>query len=514
MTTLVRAYLRRGRWALLAWVLALGLLPALMVISTSIGYPTQADREAFATQAMTNLAEVALRGPVFAPTTGGLVAWTLASSGSLVGCVAALIFIVSYTRSDEQAGRLELELSGRVTRGGQLGAALLVVGGAGVLTGAVAFIGMVATGMDASGSALLGLVLTSSMLFFTALGAVCAQLATNPGSAGGLGALAMILFLLVTAIGDTTDSPLVWFSPFGWARHAQAFVANRFWVPLIPLALTAVLSWLALRLNRSRDYASGPIAPRPGRPDAPSWIRSPVTLAIRLQRGTTLSWTLTLGLLGTLLGSVLGNLDQQLAGTAFEDFARRHGGTVGEVFFQFVLYLLAQIATIAALAAVLTLRQDEANGSAESILSRPVTRRHWAAANWLVAAGSAAMILIGVGFGAALSSGRWSLPLSTVAYLPAALAVAGLALALVGWAPRVAVAVSWTVLGLLMLVDLFAEFNLLPADLVRNLSPFAAIFAGLSTGGLPVTLTVLTVLGIGLAGLGVTGLGRRDLQPS
>lgn len=65
-----------------------------------------------------------------------------------------------------------------------------------------------------------------------------------------------------------------------------------------------------------------------------------------------------------------------------------------------------------------------------------------------------------------------------------------------------------------MLVDLFAEFNLLPADLVRNLSPFAAIFAGLFTGGLPVTLTVLTVLGIGLAGLGVTGLGRRDLQPS
>ena len=37
MTTLVRAYLRRGRWALLAWVLALGLLPALMVISISIG---------------------------------------------------------------------------------------------------------------------------------------------------------------------------------------------------------------------------------------------------------------------------------------------------------------------------------------------------------------------------------------------------------------------------------------------------------------------------------------------
>ena len=88
----------------------------------------------------------------------------------------------------------------------------------------------------------------------------------------------------------------------------------------------------------------------------------------------------------------------------------------------------------------------------------------------------------------------------------------GLALALVGWAPRASVAVSWTVLGALLLLDLFAEFNLLPADAIGRLSPFAAVFAALLRGDLPVTLVVLTLIGLGLAALGVVGLRRRDLQ--
>lgn len=512
MSTLVRAYLRRSRWALLAWVLGLGLLPALTAISTRIGYPTQADRDAFARESMASVAQLAIRGPVFEASVGGLVAWTLASSGSLVGSVVALIMIVRYARSDEQSGRLELELSGRLTRGDQLRAALVVVGGAGLAVGVVGFLGLVATGMDVPGSALLGLVLAASILFFTAVGAVCAQLAADPRTAGGLGAIVLGAFFLVAAAGDALGSPLVWASPFGWARHAQAFVANRFWAPLIPLALAALLGWLALRLNRVRDYGTGPITPRPGRATAPDWIRSPLTLAIRLQRGTAIGWTVALTLLGLLLGSVLTGLDQQLAGSAFEEFARRRGGSVGEVFFQFVLYVLAQLAAMAALMTMLIPRQDEAGGLAELTLTHRVTRQAWSVSWWLVAVGTAAAILLGVGLGAALGSGRWALPLATLAYLPAALTIVGLALALIGWVPRLSVAVSWTVLGLLFLLDLFAEFNLVPPDVAGRISPFAAIFSGMFAGGLPLTLIVLTLIGLGLGAFGILGLRRRDLQ--
>ncbi len=512
VTTMARAYLRRSRWGLLAWVLLLGLLPALMAVSTAAGYPTQTDRDAFARESMANVSELALRGPVFAASTGGLVAWTLASSGSLVGGVVALIFIVRYARSDEQAGRLELQLAGRATRADQLRAALLVVGGAGVVLGVVAFLGLVATGMPAAGSALLGLVLATSILFFTGVGAVCAQVATDPGVAGRLSAVGLGVFFVIAAIGDATGSPVVWLSPFGWARHAQAYVANLFWAPLVPLALAAALSWLALRLNRVRDYGSGLIPARKGRASARGWLRSPLALAARLQRGTVTGWAVALAFLGLMMGSVLAGLDQQLAGSAFEDFARRHGGEVGEVFFQFVLYVLAQIATAAALAAVLTLRSDETDGLAEPVLSRAVTRSRWSVARWLVAAGLGAVILLSLGIGGALGSGRWALPLATIAYLPSVLALVGFALALVGWLPRAATAVSWAVLGLLLLLDLFAEFNLLPADAVRVLSPFAATFAGLLGPGLATPLIVLTVIGLGLGAFGVLGISRRDLQ--
>lgn len=509
---LVRAYLRRSRWALAAWVVLLGLLPALMAVSTRVGYPTQADRDAFARESMANAAELALRGPIFEASTGGVVAWTLASSGSLVGAVVALVLIVGYARTDEQAGRLELLLGGRAKREDQLRAGLVVVGGAGIGVGVVACLGLIATGMPPDGSALLGLVLAASVVFFTAFGAVSAQVATDPGVAGRLSAAGLGLFFVIAAVGDTTGSPLVWFSPFGWARHTEVFVANRWWVPLIPLAAAAGLTWLALRLNRARDYATGMIRSREGRATAPAWLGSPLALAARLERGAIIGWTVALGFLGLMMGAVLANLDAQLAGTAFEDFARRHGGTVGEVFFQFVLYVLAQIGTAAALAAVLTLRGDETGGLAEPVLARPVTRLRWSVARWLVAVGVGAVALLGIGVGAALSSGRWSLPLATIAYLPASVAIVGLALALLGWLPRAAVATSWTVLGLLLFLDLLAEFNLLPADFIRVVSPFAATFAGLLAGGLPVTLVVLIVLGVGLAALGVLGLRRRDLQ--
>ncbi|HRA05308.1 MAG TPA: hypothetical protein PKV13_01640 [Propionicimonas sp.] len=509
---LTRAYLRRSRWGLLAWVLLLGLLPALMVVFTRAGYPTQADRDAFAHESMANVSELALRGPIFAASTGGLVAWTLASSGSLVGAVVALIFIVRYARSDEQAGRLELQLAGRATRADQLRAALLVVGGAGVAVGAVAFLGLIATGMPTGGSALLAVVLAASILFFTGVGAVCAQLATDPGVAGRLSAAVLGVFFVIAAIGDAIGSPIVWLSPFGWARHAQAFVADRYWVPLVPLVLAAALGWLSLRLNRSRDYGCGLIPARRGRASAPGWLRGPLALAARLQRGSVIGWAVALAFLGLMMGTVLASLDQQLAGTAFEEFARRHGGEVGEVFFQFVLYVLAQVATAAALAAVLTLRTDETSGLAEPVLARPVTRARWSLAWALVAAGVGAIILLGLGLGGALGSGRWSLPLTTIAYLPAILAMVGLALALVGWIPRASIWVSWTVLGTLLLLDLFAEFNLLPAETIRLISPFAATFAGLLTTGLDVPLVVLTALGLGLGALGVAGIRRRDLE--
>ncbi|MCL4721356.1 MAG: hypothetical protein KJ041_05250, partial [Gammaproteobacteria bacterium] len=128
--------------------------------------------------------------------------------GSLVGAVVALILVVRDTRSDEQRGRMELLLGGRAARREHLLAAIAVVSGTGVAVGAFACLGLLAAGMPADGSVLLGLVLTASILFFTAVGAVCAQIATEPGAAGGLGAALLAVLLAIAAVSDAIGSPL------------------------------------------------------------------------------------------------------------------------------------------------------------------------------------------------------------------------------------------------------------------------------------------------------------------
>jgi ABC-2 type transport system permease protein len=86
---------------------------------------------------------------------------------------------------------------------------------------------------------------------------------------------------------------------------------------------------------------------------------------------------------------------------------------------------------------------------------------------------------------------------------------------LFGLLPRPAVAVSWTVLGLFLVVDLLAEFRL-AGGAVLELSPFVHVPA-LLLGGAPspaAPLLALTVLAAGLAAAGLAFLRRRDLAPT
>jgi ABC-2 type transport system permease protein len=85
-------------------------------------------------------------------------------------------------------------------------------------------------------------------------------------------------------------------------------------------------------------------------------------------------------------------------------------------------------------------------------------------------------------------------------------------MALYGWAPRLAAPVTWTVLGLVLLVDLVGEFGLV-GESVLGLSPFVRTLRLLAPGtGLAASLVVLSVVTVALVGAGLAGLARRDLR--
>lgn len=134
-------------------------------------------------------------------------------------------------------------------------------------------------------------------------------------------------------------------------------------------------------------------------------------------------------MLGVVLGTAMGNLGGQLDTPSFRALsAGLGGGDPTEVFFRFMLYVLAQVVAAATIAAALRMRGDETSGLVDVLLAGPVHRIRWAAGRLLVTAVGAGLMLLGLGVGAGIGYGTPLAVLpSTIAYLPACLVLGGLA---------------------------------------------------------------------------------------
>lgn len=512
---IVRLILRRDRVVLPLWIILLTALPVGSAAATDQAYPTDADRIGFAAHAAVNPAELALRGPVFAPTTGGLTAWTIASSGGvLLGGVVSLLLVIRHTRAEEQAGRRELLGAGVLGRHASLAAALGVVAAGNLVIALLVALGLAAYGLPVAGSVALGLVFAAGGILLAAVGAVAAQLAESAGAADGLALGVLGVLFAVASVGEVASSWLVWASPFGWARRVQSFAGEQWWVFALFAVFSVLLVMAAFALSARRDVGAGLLPARLGPATAPPSLRSPLALAWRLHRGAVASWTIGFTLLGLLFGSAMGSLGGQLDTPAFREFAAGlGGGDVAEVFFRFVLYVLSQVVTASAVASVLAIRGQETSGLADVLLAGPVDRVRWAVGHVAVTGAGAAVVLAGLGLGAGVGFGT---PLAvvgtTLVYLPACLVFVGLAVALTGWAPRLAAPVTWAVLGLAIVLDLLGEFRLVAPE-VLMLSPFVRTLTPLATGsGLVVALLGLVVIAVALTVAGLAGLRHRDLD--
>lgn len=510
---LVRLILRRDRALLVVWIAFMALFPLLIAIATIKAYPTADDMTRFAAESLGNPTELAARGPVFAATVGGLTAWACASSGVLVGGVVSMLVVVRHTRADEQAGRRELLAAGALGRHAPLAAALAVVAGANLVIAALAAAGLVGVGLPAAGAVALGLVLGLGSLVFGAVGAVTAQLVEGAGAARGIALVVLGIAFLLAAVGDLGVAGMVWVSPLGWARHLQAFAGERWWVLALPLLAAAVLAAGAFALSARRDVGGGLVRPRPGPAKAGPALRGPFTLAWRLQRPSIGAWTGGMAALGVLLGAAMGSLGDQLDTPAFQAFAATAGGgSVADVFFRFVLYVLAQVVAAATVVEALRARTQETSGLADVLLVQPVGRVRWALGNLAVTALGAALILAGLGIGAGVGHGSlWAELGVTLAYLPACLVFAAIATALVGWAPRAAAPVTWVLLVAAVLADVLGEFRLVDTAALQ-VSPFILTVTPLTAGsGLLPALATLTVSALVVAAAGLAGLRRRDI---
>src|ERR1700743_383096 len=439
----------------------------------------------------------------------------------LLIAVAVILTVIRHTRADEETGRAELVDSTAVGRYASLTAAWVLSCGASLTTGALGAAGLLGISVPASGSLAFGAALACSGLVFAAVAAVAAQLSSSARFARGAAFAVLAAAFTLRAAGDAGSPALSWLSPLGWSLQVRPYAGDRWWVLLLHLTATALLTALAYLLLARPGVRAGLIAERPGRAAATPLLRNALGLAWRLDRGALLLWTVGLCLYGLVIGSIVHGIGDELGGDTGRDIVVRMGGTsvVEQAFVAAAFCMLGMMAAAFAVSLTLRLHQAETAQRAATLLRGAISRSRWLTGHLVIALiGSAVAIglagtIAGLTYGTAahdvggkLSMGRGTALVQRPAvWLPAAVAVA-----LFGLAPRFS-PVAWGVLVGFVALYLIGSLSGFPQWLL-DLEPLARIPRGPGGAFTPVPLLWLLVIDAALIALGMAAFRRRDVQ--
>ena len=477
---LLRHFLRRDRWMLLAWSLGITLLYWAQAVSVKGLYATQAEFDKAAVAMEANTAFIAMTGPARALNTiGGQVTWQATAFGAITVGLMSMFLVVRHTRAEEESGRDEMLRAAAVGRGATTTATLLVALVANLLTGALVTLSLVTFPLATPDSVALGVGLAAVGMVFAGVALLAAQLTSSPRAAYGLTGAVIGAAYVLRAIGDVGSTTLTWLSPIGWYQGMHAFSGVRWW-PLALLVLAAAAAVVAAGWTfRLRDHGAGVLAARPGPARAGARLGTPLGLAWRLQRGSLIGWSLGLlltglsyGSLGTDVGDLLGD-----SGTT-QDMFVQGGSDLVDGFYATALVMLALMSCGFAVSAALRPRHDEAVGLAEILLATGLSRQRWLLAQVVFTVSGSALVVtaagLGLGVGYALTTGDGSAVgsylLAMLPYLAPVLVLSAVGRLLYGLRPRAA-RLAWAGLLLAVVVLFFGQVLRIP-EWLQDVSPF------------------------------------------
>lgn len=516
--------LRRDRLVVVLSALGIAALLVVTALSYKGLYPTQADRDRAASAITTNAALIAVAGPARAlDTIGGLTTWKSGLWAAMAMALVSALLAVRHTRGEEERGQTELLLSTATGRLAPTAAGLWLVALLNLVAAALTAVGLIAVDVGGTGgSVALALWIAGAGLTFGAIGAVAGQLVSTARAANGLAAAAIGVAFALRALGDTGSGALTWLSPLGWGEELHAFAdAGERWAPLLLYVIAVpVLLWVTRALQRRRDLGSGLIAARPGPARAAAGLPRPLGLALRLQRASLIGWTLGLLVAGIGFGAVSKSVDDLAGsgGAANDIILRGSAGDLRDAFFAAMATLLALIASGFTVQSALRPHGDETTGRAEPLLATALGRHRWAGSHLLLSFAGSALVLLATGIGLGLGdvlTGRGIDDLlrdtgAALAHAPAVWVLAGLAMLLLGAAPRV-IGLAWAAIVACYVVFIVGPILDVP-DWVLDLSPFEHIPA-MPAADLDIApLIWLTLVAAALTAAGLAALQRRDIS--
>jgi ABC-2 type transport system permease protein len=523
---LARLAFRRDRIALPAGVYVITALVAGTAYTFRKLYPTAAGRAALAAAGGTNAALRFLYGRIDGSSLGSLTAWRYGMWAGIFAALMAIFIVIRHTRSDEEAGRLELVGSAAVGRQAALAAGMATAAAASVAVAVLLAIALPLVRLPAAGSVALALSIGCCGLAFTGIAAVAAQLTASARAARGIALGALGVAFVLRGVGDAAGAAgpgwLSSTSPLGWVQFSRPFAGERWWVLALPLAVFAAGSALAFALAARRDLDAGLLPDRPGRATASGFLRGPFGLAWRLQRGALLGWAVGYAFTFAASGAAAQGIGQLLGTSgALERAITRLGGQAAltNAYLAAIMQLAGLVAAAYAVSVILRLRTEETGDRAEPVLATATGRVRWALSHIAVAVGGAALLLAVAGVAAGLAYGlRAGSAGSQVAtmlgaalgQLPSVLVLAGVAVAFFGFWPGASVAGAWAAVGLVVALALFGQVLQL-SHWVLDVSPFthAPRLPGGTVSAAP--LLWLGLVAVAFTAAGLAALRRRDV---
>ncbi len=510
---------RTHRRGTLVWMFALIASMVGTAVAVAGLYTTPEKIHSYAQAVTAGDALVAINGRVEGiDSLGGIIQDEFGFLAAFLLPLLGISLVAQVTRREEEAGRLEAVLAGRVARHVPVLAGLIVASAA-ICATAIAFaLGLIATGVPATRSVLYVGSLGALAFAFAGLAALLAQVTRHSRGVYTWSLLLLAVAYLLRGVGDVRGTWVTWLSPLGWAEKAAPFGAMRWWTLLIPLAVGGLLAALAVLVARRRDLGSSLVRGGAGSARATAWLRSPVGLATAIHRPIVLGW-----LAGALaLAGMMGALAQQFLDAVAGNpaMAQAIGMTGAQPQDGFVAVTQLYIAILAmgyVVQSVGSLRGEETAGRLEARLSGTLSRMRWLAAHGLVIVTGLVVIVV-VSSVVLAAATAWSTGTPAhlgrvvgagVAYLPAELFVGGLALALFGLKPR-AVPAGWAAFAFVAFIA-FLGPGLKLTGWVLDLSPTTHVGNPPLGTVEPVSLVVLAAVAAALGVAAAVGFRRRGV---
>ncbi|HLN78137.1 MAG TPA: hypothetical protein VK204_13905 [Nocardioidaceae bacterium] len=517
---LVRFVLRRDRVYLPVWILSILGVTYASVAAVRRTYDTPVEIASYAVNVGGSPAAVAIGGPPVAlRQIGGILIYETSLTALLGVALMAIFIVVRHTRKEEDAGRVELLGSTVVSPHAVITAAVLVAVGASVVVGGGVTLSFLAEEQPARESLLFGAAVAALGVVFAAVAACAAQLMSHARGATGVSLAFLGLAFGLRAIGDVWENALSWLSPMSWSQQVKVYADNRWWPLVLSLAFTAALLLATVALESRRDLGAGVVPSRPGPASAGVGLSGVVGLAWRLQRGAVLGWVVGIWAMGLLLGSFSESIENMVEeNPTLRQYLSQSGvSEFVDAFFAISMLLLGIGAGAFAVSSALRTRAEESAGRVEPLLATGTSRTRWLLGNLLVTLVGTTLVVgsggLGVGMAYAVTSSNvaevWRMTGYALAYLPAVLVLAAVAVLLFGWAPRASGA-AWALVAVTFVIGYLGGLLELP-DAVVEASPLSHVPAVPAEPLTTTPLVLLALIAMAAVAAGWVGFRRRDI---